>query len=150
LESLRDIGNTVIVVEHDEDTIRAADHVVEMGPGPGVHGGTVVAQGKLADVLRCKASPTGQYLSGRRRIATPECRRTGNGKALTVRGARENNLKGIDVVIPLGMLVAVTGASGSGKSTLVNEILYKALWKRLVDTRTLPGEHDGLDGAEYI
>jgi excinuclease ABC subunit A len=150
LESLRDIGNTVIVVEHDEDTIRAADHVVEMGPGPGVHGGNVVVQGTLDDVLRCKASPTGQFLSGKRSIATPAQRRTGNGKALTVRGARENNLKGVDVVLPLGKLVAITGASGSGKSTLVNEILYKALWKRLVDTRTLPGAHDGLDGAEHI
>jgi excinuclease ABC subunit A len=150
LESLRDIGNTVIVVEHDEDTIRAADHVVEMGPGPGVHGGTVVAQGTLADVLKCKRSPTGQFLSGKRSIAIPVRRREGNGKTLTVRGARENNLKGVDVTLPLGKLVAITGASGSGKSTLINEILYKALWKRLVDTRTLPGEHDGVDGMEHV
>jgi excinuclease ABC subunit A len=150
LESLRDIGNTVIVVEHDEDTIRAADHIVEMGPGPGVHGGEVVVQGSLGDVLACKTSPTGQFLSGRRFIETPKRRREGNGKALTVRGARENNLKGVDVTFPLGTLVAITGASGSGKSTLVNEILYKALWKRLVDTRTLPGEHDGMDGGEHV
>jgi excinuclease ABC subunit A len=150
LERLRDIGNTVIVVEHDEDTIRSADHIVEMGPGPGVHGGTVVVQGQLDDVMKCKVSPTGQYFSGKRFIATPKQRRNGSGKKLTVRGARENNLKSIDVGIPLGKLVAITGASGSGKSTLINEILYKALWKRLVDTRTLPGDHDGLDGADEV
>jgi excinuclease ABC subunit A len=150
LERLRDIGNTVIVVEHDEDTIRAADHIVEMGPGPGVHGGEVVVQGALDDVLACEASATGQFLSGKRRIPTPHRRRPGNGKTLTVRGARENNLKSVDVAFPLGRLIAITGASGSGKSTLVNEILYKALWKRLVDTRTLPGEHDGLEGAEHV
>jgi len=150
LESLRDIGNTVIVVEHDEDTIRAADHIVEMGPGPGVHGGEVVVQGTIKDVLACKASPTGQFLSGRRRIATPKHRREGNGKSITVRGARENNLKNIDVTFPLGVMVAITGASGSGKSTLINEILYQALWKRLVDTRTLPGDHDGVDGIEHV
>jgi excinuclease ABC subunit A len=150
LESLRDIGNTVIVVEHDEDTIRAADHLVEMGPGPGVHGGRVVVQGTLDDVLGCKASATGQFLSGRRSIATPKQRRKGNGKAITVRGARENNLKSVDVTVPLGKLVAITGASGSGKSTLVSEILYKALWKRLVDTRTLPGDHDAVEGVEHV
>jgi excinuclease ABC subunit A len=150
LESLRDIGNTVIVVEHDEDTIRAADHIVEMGPGPGVHGGEVVAQGQLADLGRCKASPTGQYLCAKRTIATPKQRRKGNGQTLMVRGARENNLKSVDISFPLGKLIAVTGASGSGKSTLIDEILYKALWKRLVDTRTLPGDHDGLEGAEHV
>jgi excinuclease ABC subunit A len=121
-----------------------------MGPGPGVHGGEVVVQGTIDDVLRCKASPTGQFLSGKRSIPTPTTRRTGNGRALTVRGARENNLQSVDVTFPLGMLIAVTGASGSGKSTLVNEILYKALWKRLVDTRTLPGEHDSVDGLEHV
>jgi excinuclease ABC subunit A len=150
LERLRDIGNTVIVVEHDEDTIRAADHLIEMGPGAGVHGGRVVVQGTLRDVLACKASPTGQFFSGRRSIATPSKRRTGNGKALTVRGARENNLKSIDVTFPLGVLTAITGASGSGKSTLISEILFKALWKQLVDTRTLPGEHDEVEGIEHV
>ncbi len=150
LENLRDIGNTVIVVEHDEDTIRAADHIVEMGPGPGVHGGTVVVQGTITDVMKCKASPTGQFLSGKRTIATPTVRRKGTGKSIVIRGARENNLKSVDVEIPLGKIVAITGASGSGKSTLVNDILYKALWKRLVDTRTLPGDHDGVDGIELV
>jgi excinuclease ABC subunit A len=150
LASLRDIGNTVIVVEHDEDTIRAADHIVEMGPGPGVHGGRVVVHGSIADLMKCKASPTGQFLSGKLSIATPKQRRNGNGKALVVRGARENNLKSIDVTFPLGKLIAITGASGSGKSTLVNEVLYKMLWKRLVDTRSLPGEHDGIDGVEHV
>jgi excinuclease ABC subunit A len=150
LERLRDIGNTVIVVEHDEDTIRAADHIVEMGPGPGVHGGEVVVQGAIADVLACKASPTGQFFSGKRSIETPTRRRKGSGKSLTVRGARENNLQGVDVTFPLSTMVAITGASGSGKSTLINEILYKSLWKRLVDTRTLPGEHDGVDGVEHV
>ncbi len=150
IERLRDIGNTVIVVEHDEDTIRAADHIVEMGPGPGVHGGRVVAQGTIADILKSKTSPTGQYLSGARSIATPAKRRKGTGKSLVVRGARENNLKSLTVTFPLGQMVAVTGASGSGKSTLVTDILYKAIWKRLVDTRTLPGDHDGIEGVEHV
>jgi excinuclease ABC subunit A len=150
LQSLRDIGNTVIVVEHDEDTIRAADHIVEMGPGPGLHGGEVVVQGTIPDVLKCPASPTGQFLSGKQVIPTPKQRRKGNGQSLIIRGARENNLKSLDVTIPLGMLVAITGASGSGKSTLINDVLYKALWKRFVDTRTLPGDHDTIDGIQYV
>jgi excinuclease ABC subunit A len=150
IENLRDIGNTVIVVEHDEDTIRAADHLIEMGPGAGVHGGRVVVEGDFEDVLKCEASPTGQYLSGKRSISTPKRRRKGNGHVLVVRGARENNLKSIDVTLPLGMVIAITGASGSGKSTLINEVLYKALWKRLIDTRTLPGKHDTVDGMEQV
>ena len=150
LRSLRDLGNTVIVVEHDEDTIRAADHVLELGPGPGIHGGEVVASGTLTDVLECPASPTGQYLSGRRRIETPSSRRQTNGKALTILGASANNLKGVDVDIPLGQFVCVSGASGSGKSTLINEILYKELWKRLVDSRSLSGAHDDLKGVEHL
>lgn len=150
LENLRDIGNTVIVVEHDEDTIRAADHLVEMGPGAGIHGGAIVAQGALKDITSCKASPTGQFFSGKRLIAVPARRRKIPAKRLLIRGARENNLRGIDVAIPLGVLVAITGASGSGKSTLVNEVLYKSLWKRLEDTRTLPGAHDRIEGLEHI
>ena len=150
LRRLRDLGNTVVVVEHDEETIRAADHVLELGPGPGIHGGKVVAQGTLQDVLDCADSLTGQYLSGARRIELPPARRAPNGKCLTVRGARANNLKDVDVEIPLGQFVCISGASGSGKSTLVNEIVYKQLWKELVDSRSLAGDHDGLEGVAHV
>lgn len=150
LRSLRDLGNTVIVVEHDEETIRSADHIVEVGPGPGVHGGEIVATGDLNTILKCKESPTGQYLSGVQNIETPSSRREFNGQSLTIKGAAENNLKRIDVEIPLGVFVCVSGASGSGKSTLVNEILYKELWKRLVDTRSLSGTHESMVGDEHI
>ena len=150
LRRLRDLGNTVVVVEHDEDTIRAADHVVEMGPGPGVHGGKVVVQGTLQDVLKHKGSPTGQFLSGRRTIPVPGGRRALNGKRLRVRGARGNNLKDIDVEIPLNAFVCITGASGSGKSTLVNDILFKKLYALFHDSRVLSGDHDGIEGTEHI
>ena len=149
LRSLRNLGNTVIVVEHDEDTIRAADHLIEIGPGPGIHGGEIVAQGELKDLLSCKASPTGQFLSGKRKIATPTKRRSST-QSLTIRGASENNLKHINVEFPLGQFICVSGASGSGKSTLINEILYKELWKRLVDTRSLSGAHESMEGLENV
>jgi len=150
LHRLRDLGNTVICVEHDEDTIRAADHIVEMGPGPGVHGGELVAQGDLAAILACPASLTGGFLSGRMVIDVPAERRQGNGRTLVIRGARENNLKSIDVTIPLGCFVCVTGASGSGKSTLIHEILTKRVHKELLDSRTLYGQHDGIDGLQHV
>jgi excinuclease ABC subunit A len=121
-----------------------------MGPGPGIHGGTVVCEGQLSDILKCKTSPTGQYLSGKKSIPTPTARRPVNGKTLRIVGARENNLKNVDVDIPLGQFICVTGASGSGKSTLVNEILHKRLWKELVDSRTLAGDHDEIEGIEQI
>ena len=127
LKELRDLGNTLIVVEHDEDTMRAADWIVDIGPGAGVHGGEVVAQGTAEDIMAEPRSLTGQYLSGARKIPCPQKRRKGNGKFLTIRNARENNLKGIDVQIPLGVLTCVTGVSGSGKSSLINEVLYKTL-----------------------
>jgi excinuclease ABC subunit A len=150
LQRLRDIGNTVIVVEHDEATIRAADHIIEIGPGPGLHGGRVVAQGTLDEISGCPDSLTGQFLSGRRVIAMPEQRRAPNGKCLLLRGARQNNLRSLDVAIPLGLFVCVTGVSGSGKSTLVNEILFKKLYSLFHDSRVLPGAHDGLEGVEHL
>jgi excinuclease ABC subunit A len=137
-------------VEHDADTIRAADHILEIGPGPGVHGGKIVAEGPLKKILRDGTSLTGQYLSGKKSIQVPEQRRPASGKSITVRGARQNNLKNIDVDIPLEQFVCVTGASGSGKSSLIHEIVQKRLYALLHDSRVLAGEHDELTGSEHI
>ena len=150
LKNLRDLGNTLIVVEHDEDTMRAADHIVDIGPGAGIHGGELVCQGTMEDIIACETSLTGQYLSGRVKIPTPLTRRDGNGKILRILEARENNLKGITVEIPLGMLVCVTGVSGSGKSSLVNEILYKTLAGKLNRAQTIPGACGGVEGLESL
>jgi excinuclease ABC subunit A len=150
LAHLRDLGNTLIVVEHDEDTMYAADHIIDMGPGPGIHGGYVVAEGSIDDIMRCEESQTGLYLSGKKRIEVPEKRRKPNGKWIKIVGARENNLKNISVDIPLGVFTAVTGVSGSGKSSLVNEILYKRLAADLNNARTRAGEHDYINGIEHL
>ena len=147
---LRDLGNTLVVVEHDEDTMRAADYIIDVGPGAGVHGGNIIAAGTPAEVAANPASLTGQYLSGQRRIAVPDKRRAGNGHALTIRGAAENNLKNIDVTIPLGTFTCVTGVSGSGKSSLVNEILFKRLGADLNRMKCRPGRHKGIEGEEYL
>jgi excinuclease ABC subunit A len=150
LLELRDVGNTVIVVEHDEETIETADHIIDLGPRAGVHGGEVVAEGTLAQVKTFPASLTAKYLRGEARIEVPVLRRLPNGKALVIRGARQNNLKNVDVTLPLGLFIAVTGVSGSGKSTLVNDILYKALSQHFYDAIDTPGEHDRIDGLEFI
>jgi excinuclease ABC subunit A len=150
LKGLRDLGNTVLVVEHDAETILSADWVLDLGPGAGEHGGEVVTEGPVEAILQNPYSLTGGYLSGRLQVPTPEVRRNGNGKALTVVGARANNLKDIDVHIPLGRLVCITGVSGSGKSTLMVEILYKALARDLHGAHTQPGDHDRIDGLEHI
>ncbi|MBD5119043.1 MAG: excinuclease ABC subunit UvrA [Clostridiales bacterium] len=150
LKHLRDLGNTLIVVEHDEDTMRAADYIVDIGPGAGVHGGQVVACGTAQQVMDTPGSVTGDYLAGRRKVPVPTQRRAGNGHTLTVRGAAENNLRHIDVSFPLGTFIAVTGVSGSGKSSLVNEILYKRLGAELNRTKARPGRHDGMEGIEHL
>lgn len=150
MKNLRDLGNTLIVVEHDEDTIRAADHIVDIGPRAGVHGGEIVCEGTLEDICACEDSLTGQYLTGKRRIAVPSKRRTPNRGYIGVHGAKENNLKGIDVDFPIGVVTCVTGVSGSGKSSLVNEILYKTIAQQKNRAKTKPGKSDGVTGLDAI
>ena len=150
LKELRDLGNTLIVVEHDEDTMRAADHIIDIGPGAGVNGGSVVAEGTFEEICACETSVTGQYLSGKRFIPVPAQRRRGSGHSLVIRGARENNLKNIDVEFPLGTLICVTGVSGSGKSSLINEILYKTLAAEKNRVKVRPGKSDGIEGLNYV
>ena len=150
LRNLRDIGNTLIVVEHDEDTMRAADYIVDVGPGAGIHGGNIVCTGTAEDIMNCKESITGQYLSGRKKIPVPAKRRKGNGKSLKIIGARENNLKNIDAEIPLGEFVCITGVSGSGKSSLINEILYKRLVTELNGAKKVAGAHTDILGIDNL
>jgi excinuclease ABC subunit A len=150
LENLRDLGNTVLVVEHDEDTIRRADYVIDLGPGAGRHGGSLVAQGTPADIMQAPDSLTGAYISGKVQIEMRPERRHTNGNVLSIQGARENNLKNLDIAFPLGVMTVVTGVSGSGKSTLVNDILYRALARQLYRSREEPGHHKSISGAEAI
>ena len=150
LKNLRDLGNTLIVVEHDEDTMNEADFIVDVGVGAGVHGGEIVCAGTVEDIKNCERSLTGQYLSGKKKIEVPEKRRKGNGKFLEIKGAKQNNLKNIDVKIPLGELVVVTGVSGSGKSSLINEILYKKLATELNGAKKFAGKHDDILGLEHL
>jgi len=150
LRGLRDLGNTVLIVEHDDETIRTADWIVDLGPGAGEHGGEVIAEGHVEDIIACPESLTGAYLSGRKRIPIPAARRQGNGQYIHIIGARENNLKDLNVRIPLGKLVCITGVSGSGKSTLMVEVLYKALAQRLYGSRISAGAHERIEGLEHI
>ena len=150
LKRLRDLGNTLIVVEHDEDTMRAADHIVDIGPGAGIHGGEVIFNGTPEELMECETSVTGQYLSGKKKIQVPEKRRKGNGKFLEIYGAAENNLKNIDVRIPLGTFTCVTGVSGSGKSSLVNSVIYKSLAHELNGAKTFPGKVRKIDGMMHL
>ncbi len=150
LRRLTDIGNTLIVVEHDEDTMYAADHIVDIGPAAGINGGELIVQGTVEDIKNCPQSITGQYLSGKKKITVPETRREGNGKFLEIKGAAENNLKNIDVKIPLGKMVCVTGVSGSGKSSLINEILYKAVAAEMYKSKEKPGKHKKIKGLDHI
>lgn len=150
LRQLRDLGNTLIVVEHDEDTMRAADYIVDIGPGAGINGGQVVCAGTIDEICSCGESITGQYLSGRKKIQVPEKRREGSGKSLFIRGACENNLKNIDVELPLGKLICVTGVSGSGKSSLINEVLYKTLAAEKNRVKVRPGKCGGIEGLMYV
>lgn len=150
LRELTDIGNTLIIVEHDEDTMYAADQIIDIGPGAGVHGGRLVAQGSVEDIKACPESMTGQYLSGKKKIEVPATRREGNGNVITIKGASENNLKNIDVDIPLGKFVCVTGVSGSGKSSLINQILFKAVSAQLYRSKDKPGKHDEILGLDAI
>ncbi|MBW8011909.1 MAG: excinuclease ABC subunit UvrA [Chloroflexi bacterium] len=150
LTGMRDLGNTVLVVEHDEDTIRKADWIIDLGPGAGEHGGEVVVDGPLEKILKSKKSLTGAYISGRKKIPSPKERRTGNGKLITVKGARQNNLKNLTIEFPLANFIAITGVSGSGKSSLMNEVLYKSLARKLNRARTQPGEHDSIEGLEHL
>ncbi|MEM1483535.1 excinuclease ABC subunit UvrA [Oscillospiraceae bacterium PP1C4] len=150
LKRLRDLGNTLIVVEHDEDTMLNADYIVDVGPGAGIHGGEIVCTGTIDEIKACEGSITGQYLSGKKKIEVPKLRRKGNGKFLKIIGATENNLKDVDVEIPLGAFTAVTGVSGSGKSSLVNEVLFKRLTRDLTNPRVKPGKHIDIEGIEEV
>ena len=150
LKEMRDLGNTLIVVEHDDDTMRAADYLVDVGPGAGNHGGEIVSSGTPKKVMKDKKSLTGQYLSGKKRIDVPEHRREVTNRKISIKGAKSNNLKDVDVDIPLSVMTVVTGVSGSGKSSLVNEVLYKSLAQTINNSKVKPGEHDEIKGIDQL